>query len=86
MKLVLNETQLNRIISEHYDRDKVYVRKKIVDAMRNAPNYLKKYVKDLPKFNMVNDEGEIYTNEEGEKVIFTKIPEVLYVYIFKGNF
>ncbi len=86
MKLVLNETQLNRIILEYYDRDKVYVRKKIVDALRNAPNYLKKYTKDLPKFHMVNDEGEIYTNEEGEKVIFTKIPEVLHVYIFKGNF
>lgn len=86
MKLVLNETQLNRIILEYYDRDKVYVRKKIVDAMRNAPNYLKKYIKDLPKFHMINDEGEIYTNEEGEKVIFTKIPEVIYVYIFKGTF
>jgi len=86
MKLVLNETQLNRIILEYCDRDKVYVRKKIVDAMRNAPNYLKKYIKDLPKFHMINDEGEIYTNEEGEKVIFTKIPEVIYVYIFKGTF
>jgi len=86
MKLILTETQFNKILSEYYDRDKVYIRKKIVNALKNAPNYLKKYIKDLPKFHMVNDEGEIYTNEEGEKVVFTKIPEVLYVYIFKGTF
>ena len=86
MKLLIKESQFNTIISEYYEKDKVYVRKKIIDSLKNAPNYLKKYTKDLPKFHMVNDEGEIYTNNEGEKVIFTKIPEVLYVYLFKGTF
>jgi hypothetical protein len=86
MKLLIKESQFNTIISEYYEKDKVYVRKKIIDSLKNAPNYLKKYAKDLPKFHMVNDEGEIYTNDEGEKVIFTKIPEVLYVYLFKGTF
>ena len=86
MRLIVKESQLNRILTEYYDKDKIYVRKRIIDSLKNAPNYLKKYIKDLPKFYMVNDEGEVYTNEEGEKVVFTKIPEVLYVYLFKGTF
>lgn len=85
MKIVLTERQLNVILSEHYDPERVYVRDRIFRQLKGAPGYLWKYTKGLPRFYMYDENGNAYTNEIGEKIVFTRIPEVLYVYLY-GNF
>jgi hypothetical protein len=74
MKLIITESQLRTIVSEHYDPDKLYNREAIVNALKKAPAYMKKYSKTLPHVDCSN----------GTKGC-TKIPQVVYQYLF-GNF
>lgn len=76
MKYIISESQLN-ILMEQYDPDKEYPRDSVVRRLiRKAdgkfvyPKYIRDYAKDLPKI-------------EKDGVIYTTIPEVLYVY-FQG--
>jgi hypothetical protein len=74
MKLIITESQLRTIVSEHYDPDKLYHRERIVTGLQKAPAYMKKYIKTLPHLECPN----------GEKSC-TKIPQVVYQYLF-GDF
>lgn len=56
-----------------------------MDSLKRAPGYLKKYIKVLPKFYIKDENGEPYKDQMGEKIIFTRIPEVIYNYIH-GNY
>lgn len=85
MRIILTEEQLKNIVLDHYDRDRVYIRKRIFNQLKGAPGYIWRYTKGLPRFYMYDENGNPYTDENGEKVVFTKIPEVLYVYLY-GNF
>lgn len=85
MKIVLTETQLKRIVSEYYDRDKIYIHKRVMDNLKGAPGYIWKYAKGLPRFYVRDENDEPYKDENGEKIVFTRIPEVLYNY-FHGNY
>ena len=62
---------------EYYESEKLYDREKIVNTLKTAPKYIKQYIKILPHIEM--------ENERGHKVVATKIPEVVYQYLF-GNF
>jgi hypothetical protein len=77
MKVILTENQYRKIVSEHYDRDKLYSREKIVRALQKGPNYIKLHIKKLPHIDC--------NGSNGEKVVCTKIPEVIYQYLF-GSF
>lgn len=77
-KLILKESKLvsliERIINEQrYDPDKLYSRWYIVDRLHNGPRELRKYIKDLPHIDCVNNKGD--------KHVCTKIPEVIHVYL-----
>jgi hypothetical protein len=85
MKLIITESQLSTLISEYFDREQVYTHKNIMDSLKRAPDYLKKYIKVLPKFYIKDENGEPYKDQMGEKIIFTRIPEVIYNYIH-GNY
>ena len=85
MKLIITENQLSTLISEYFDREQVYTYKNIMDSLKRAPGYLKKYIKVLPKFYIKDENGEPYKDQMGEKIIFTRIPEVIYNYIH-GNY
>ena len=74
MKLIITESQLRTIVSEHYDPDKFYNREAIVNGLKKGPGYIKKYAKGLPHLDCPN----------GNKGC-TKIPQVVYQYLF-GNF
>ena len=85
MKLIITESQLNTIISEYFDREQIYIHKKIMDSLKGAPGYLWKYAKGLPRFYVRDENGEPYKDQMGEKIVFTRIPEVIYNYIH-GNY
>jgi hypothetical protein len=77
MKLLINENQYKKLIMEYYDSEKLYDREKIVNRLKSAQKYIKVYIKKLQQIPV--------ETENGETVIATKIPEVLYQYLF-GNF
>jgi hypothetical protein len=77
MKLIINENQYKKLIMEHYEPEKLYSREKIVNTLKTAPKYIQYYIKKLPHIEVVN--------ERGEKLIATRIPEVIYQYLF-GNY
>ena len=85
MKFIITESQYNTLISEYYDRDTIYIHKKVMDRLKGAPGYLWKYAKGLPRFYVRDENGEPHKDEMGEKIVFTRIPEVLYNY-FHGNY
>jgi hypothetical protein len=74
MKLIITESQLRAIVSEHYDPDKFYSREAIVTRLQKAPGYMKKYIKGLPHLEC----------PDGKKGC-TRIPQVVYQYLF-GDF
>ena len=80
-KIKLTETQLvsliKRVIKESYDPDKLYSRDYVVHMLKKGPRELKKYIKDLPRIDC--------TNSNGEKHVCTKVPEVIEVFI-KGRY
>jgi len=73
MKIILSEEQYNSLILEYYDSEKLYSRNYVVDRIRRGPRELRKFVKDLPFIPC--------TDKEGNEVICTKIPEVIYVFL-----
>ena len=85
MKLLITENQLKTLISEYYDHSQVYVREKIVKGLKNAPGFLKGYMRDLPRFYIRDEQGEPLKDEMGNKIIFTRIPEIMYDW-FHGKF
>jgi hypothetical protein len=85
MKVILTENQLNTLILEYHDRNKPYVRTHIFKALEGSPGYIKSYLKGLPRFYMRDEQGNPHTDNEGKKIIYTTIPEIIYDYIH-GNF
>lgn len=77
MKIIISETQYNKLVLEHYDSEKLYSREYVIDRLRKGPKELKKYIKELPSLE--------YTNDQGDVKIFTKVPEVIYVFL-SGNY
>ena len=77
MKVIVSESQLNIILLEYYDADKLYDRDSVVNRLKKGPKYMRKYIKNLPHIKCADSEG----NER----ICTKVPEVVYQFLF-GNF
>ena len=65
----------------YYDKNRPYVRKDVLNALKSAPGHLKTFLKGLPRFYIRDENGAPYVNNKGEKVIFTTIPEILYDYL-----
>ena len=77
MKVILTENQYNTLLMEYYDSEKIYLRERIVNSLMNGPQYIRQYIKKLPH---IPD-----TDDNGNTIIGTKIPEVIYQYLY-GNF
>lgn len=73
MKIVITESQAQRLINEYYDSEKLYSRDYIVSKLKKAPRELKRYIKDLPHVECTDSQGNPHT--------CTRIPEVVYVYL-----
>jgi len=77
MKYIISESQLN-VLMEQYDPDQLYSRDSVVRRLMQKvkgeyvyPKYIRDYAKDLSRI-------------EKDGVIYTTIPEVLYIY-FQGR-
>lgn len=77
MKVILTENQYNRLLLEYYDSEKLYVRERIVTSLMKGPQYIRQYIKKLPHIPV--------QDANGNTIIGTKIPEVVYQYLY-GNF
>jgi hypothetical protein len=77
MKVILTENQYNKLLLEYYDSEKIYLRERIVNSLMKGPQYIRQYIKKLPHIPIQDDNGNT--------VIGTKIPEVVYQYLY-GNF
>jgi len=77
MKVILTEGQYNKLILEFYDRDKLYSKERIVNSLKSAPQYIKRYIKKLPHIPVENEKGEVRTA--------TRIPQTIHQFLF-GNF
>ena len=77
MKIIILESQYNKLLLEYYNPDKLYLRDDVIDRLKSGPRELRKHIKDLPSIPCEDNKG----NEK----ICTKIPEVIYVY-FSGNY
>lgn len=76
MKLVITESQYKTLVTEYYDADKLYDRERIVAKLRTS-RHMKEYIRKLPHIEVVDDQGNVK--------IATKIPEVVYVFLY-GNY
>jgi hypothetical protein len=74
---MLTESQYTRLIESDWDREKLYDREKVVEALRKGPKYIREYIKKLPHIPVENEKGEVR--------IATRIPQTIHQYIF-GNF
>ena len=81
MNVLLTENQLKMLVSEYYDGNKPYIREKLIKSLKSAPGYVKSHIKGLPRFYIRDEQGEPYKDEMGNKIIFTKIPEIIYDYL-----
>jgi hypothetical protein len=79
MKVILTETQYNRLIESdsEWNSEKLYDREKVVEALRRGPKYIREYIKKLPRIPMENEKGEVK--------IATRIPQTIHQFLF-GNF
>ena len=77
MKVILTESQYTRLIESDWDREKLYDREKVVEALRKGPKYIREYIKKLPHIPVENEKGEVK--------IATRIPQTIHEYLF-GNF
>ncbi len=77
MKVILTESQYTRLIESDWDREKLFDREKVVEALRKGPKYIREYIKKLPRIPMENEKGEIK--------MATRIPQTIHEYLF-GNF
>ena len=74
MKIIITESQYNKIITEsYYDSDKLYSKQYIENVTRNAPRDIKNVVKGLEVIGC--------TDKNGNMTQCVRIPEVLFVYI-----
>jgi hypothetical protein len=74
MKIIITESQYNKIITEsYYDSDKLYTKQYIENVTRNASRDIKNIVKGLEVIGC--------TDKNGNMTQCVKIPEVLFVYI-----
>jgi len=74
MKIIITESQYNKIITEtYYDSDKLYSKQYIENVTRNASRDIKNVVKGLEVIGC--------TDKNGNMTQCVKIPEVLFVYI-----
>ena len=74
MKIIITESQYNKIITEsYYDSDKLYSKQYIENVTRNASRDIKNIVKGLEVIGC--------TDKNGNMTQCVKIPEVLFVYI-----
>lgn len=64
-------------LNEYYSADKLYLRSAIVNRLQKGPAYIRAYISKLPEISCKDSEG----NDQ----VCTRIPEVLYQYLF-GNF
>ena len=79
MKILVTESQLkNILLKEYYDSEKLYNRERIVNMLSKAPKYIREYVKNLPHIEC--------TDQDGNSHICTKLPQVVYEYLFGGRF
>jgi hypothetical protein len=76
MKLVITESQYKTLVTEYYDGDKLYDRERIVAKLKTSRN-MREYIKKLPHIEV--------TDEKGNVKIATRIPEVVYVFLY-GNY
>lgn len=78
MKVIVTESQYQRVVSEgFYESEKLYPRDYIVGRLNRAPKYMREYIKNLPHIECADNEGT--------PSVCTKIPEVVYQFLF-GNF
>lgn len=77
MKVIVSESQLNRILLEYYDADKLYDRDSIIGRLKRGPKYMREYIKNLPIIKC--------SDSQGNEKTCTRIPEVVYQFLF-GNF
>lgn len=77
MKLLITESQYTNLISEYYDSEQLYSREYVVKRLSKGPKYMKEYIKNLPHIEC--------TDNQGVQSTCTKIPEVVYQFLF-GNF
>jgi hypothetical protein len=74
MKIIITESQYNKIITEsYYDSDKLYTKQYIENVTRNASRDIKNIVKGLEVIGC--------TDKNGNMTQCVRIPEVLFVYI-----
>lgn len=85
MNVIITESQLNTLFLEYYDRDQIYIHKNIMSDLKRAPGHLWKYAKGLPRFYVRDENGEPYKDQMGQKIVFTRIPQIIYDYIH-GNY
>jgi hypothetical protein len=76
MKLVITESQYKTLVMEYYDADKLYDRERIVAKLKTS-RHMREYIKKLPHIEV--------SDEQGNVKIATKIPEVVYVFLY-GNY
>lgn len=76
MKLVITESQYKTLVTEYFDADKLYDRERIVAKLKTSRN-MREYIKKLPHIEV--------SDEQGNVKIATKIPEVVYVFLY-GNY
>jgi len=81
MNLLITENQLKMLVSEYYDGSKPYNREKLFKSLKSAPGYVKSHLKGLPRFYLYNELGEPHMDETGKKVVYTRIPEIVYDYL-----
>ncbi len=64
---------IEKIIKEQYDSKKLYSRDYVVTMLKNGPKELKKYIKELPRIEC--------SDAQGNERVCTTIPEVIHVYL-----
>jgi hypothetical protein len=77
MKLIITESQFKTVIKEYFDSERLYRKDIIVAKLKAGPKYIREYIKGLPSI--------LCTDENGNEVICTKIPQVVYQFLF-GSF
>jgi hypothetical protein len=81
MQLIITEAQYKTIIMEYYEKNRPYLRDEVIKGLKNAPGYIKSYIRNLPRFYVRDNNGNPYMDVNGNKLIFTNIPEIVYDYL-----
>ena len=74
---VIKESSLDylieNLINEQYDPEKLYYRDKLISRLEKGPYELKRYIKTLQVI--------VRQEDDGNTIVLTKIPEVIWVYL-----